>query len=158
MSSHPAPHGSVPAVPLHRTPRALLAVGAGGALGTSVRAAADAILGTAPPLPPATLTVNLVGAFALGLLLGRLAGLGPDEGTRRDLRLLAGTGVLGGFTTYSSFAAQGAALLLAGRPAGFLLHAGLSLVGGLLAALAGGALAGGLPGRRGRPTGAGEER
>lgn len=46
------------------------------------------------------------GAFCLGLVLTILARLGPDEGRRRDLRLTLGTGLLGGFTTYSLLAVQ----------------------------------------------------
>ncbi len=37
----------------------------------------------------------------LGALLESLARRGPDEGRRRAIRLLVGTGGLGGFTTYS---------------------------------------------------------
>ncbi len=46
------------------------------------------------------LTVNTVGAFLLGLLLGSLSRPGPRT---RAYRLLLGTGFLGGFTTYSAF-------------------------------------------------------
>jgi len=57
------------------------------------------------------LLINVVGAFALGLLLESLVRRGPDAGRRRDLRLLVGTGVLGGFTTYSALAVDTATLL-----------------------------------------------
>lgn len=126
--------------PLHQRPRALLAVGAGGTVGTAARAILDEVLGADLPLPASTLTVNLTGAFALGLLLAWLAGRGPDAGVRRDARLLLGTGVLGGYTTYSSFAVQGARLLEVGALAEAAAYVGVSLVGGVLAALAGVAL------------------
>jgi CrcB protein len=58
--------------------------------------------------------VNVAGAFALGLLLAALARRGPDRGRRRMLRLLLGTGLLGGFTTYSTLAVDTAGLLGAG--------------------------------------------
>lgn len=48
--------------------------------------------------------INLVGAAVLGVLLETLALKGPDQGTRRWLRLGIGTGAIGGFTTYSTFA------------------------------------------------------
>ena len=56
------------------------------------------------------LVINVVGAFALGLLLELLARRGSDGGRRRAVRLLIGTGVLGGFTTYSTFASDVAGL------------------------------------------------
>lgn len=76
----------------------------GGALGTAARAAlllpwtgTDA---SAVSVPVVTLVINLVGAFALGLVVGVLAGRHPTA------RAFLGTGVLGGFTTYSAFAVQ----------------------------------------------------
>jgi fluoride exporter len=76
----------------------------GGALGTAARAAlvwpwqgTDA---SSLAVPTVTLVINLVGAFALGLVVGVL---GPRHLTARAF---LGTGVLGGFTTYSAFAVQ----------------------------------------------------
>jgi fluoride exporter len=76
----------------------------GGALGTAARAAlvwpwqgTDA---SSLAVPTVTLVINLVGAFALGLVVGVL---GPRHPTARAF---LGTGVLGGFTTYSAFAVQ----------------------------------------------------
>nr|WP_315267800.1 CrcB family protein [Microbacterium lemovicicum] len=86
-------------------PRILGWVVLGGALGTAVRAALvfpwqtgtdDATLA----VPLVTLVVNLVGAFALGLVVGVLGPRHPSA------RAFLGTGVLGGFTTYSAFAVQ----------------------------------------------------
>ncbi|WP_367947923.1 CrcB family protein [Rathayibacter sp. VKM Ac-2858] len=141
----PAPPSSATpssAPPLHLRPSAILLVAAGGAVGTAAR------YGTALALPPlgavpvATIVVNLVGAFLLGLLLAGLARRGPDAGRRRTLRLLLGTGVLGGFTTYSTFSLDTAALLEGGRWAEVLLYAGGTLVLGTLAAALGVLLAG----------------
>ncbi|GAA1426528.1 hypothetical protein GCM10009616_01350 [Microlunatus lacustris] len=123
--------------PVHLRARSLGLVFVGGTLGSGVRAAVSA--GT-PPLrgvPVAVLVVNVVGAFALGLLLQRLHRAGSDAGRRRDLRLLLGTGVLGGFTTYSALAADTAGLLTEGRLGAAALYAGGTLVLGLAAALAG---------------------
>ena len=123
--------------PVHLRPRSVGLVFVGGAVGTGVRALVSA---AAPPpagVPVAVLVVNVVGAFALGLLLQRLHRAGPDDGRRRDLRLLLGTGVLGGFTTYSALAADTAGLVADGRPGAAALYAGGTLVLGLVAALAG---------------------
>ena len=85
-------------------------------------------------IPWAILAVNLVGAFALGLLLAGLSGRAPEPPARRDLRLFAGTGVLGGFTTYSALATD-TALLLARTPVLGVAYAAVSVVAGV--ALAG---------------------
>lgn len=77
----------------------------GGALGTAARAAAESAAPPAPDgVPWATLLVNLVGSFALGALVGLLGD--PPAGRRHGARLLLGTGVLGGFTTYSTFVVE----------------------------------------------------
>ncbi|TNM69859.1 CrcB family protein [Streptomyces sp. NP160] len=87
--------------------RLLGLVALGGAVGAPLRwALALALPGPASGWPTATFTTNLVGAFALGLVLEALARRGPDEGRRRAVRLAVGTGVLGAFTTYSTFALE----------------------------------------------------
>jgi CrcB protein len=48
------------------------------------------------------------------VLLESLVRRGADEGRRRDIRLTIGTGVLGGFTTYSALATSTALLLMNG--------------------------------------------
>jgi fluoride exporter len=53
-----------------------------------------------PGFPWGTFAVNLVGGLAMGLLAGALTGVGM---TSRPAWLLLGVGVLGGFTTFSSF-------------------------------------------------------
>ena len=74
--------------------------------------------------------VNVVGSFALGIVIGRL-------GDRHPLaRAFIGTGVLGGFTTYSAFAVQTAVLLGVVPWAGVVL-AGVSVLLGLAAAALG---------------------
>ncbi len=86
----------------------LLAVWLGGALGTGTRL----LLTSATPaaaVPAATFGANLVGAFALGLLLEGLTRPGHRRRARL-LRRLAGTGFLGGFTTYSALAVQAVGL------------------------------------------------
>ena len=81
-------------------------------------------------VPVATMGVNVVGSFLLGVVVGYL-------GDRRPLtRAFFGTGVLGGFTTYSAFAVQTAGLLTASPAIGIAL-AVISVLLGLGAAVLG---------------------
>lgn len=90
-------------------------VAVGGAVGSLARYLVTLAVGETGSFPLATFAINVVGAFLLGLLVEVLAGLGSDDGRRRTTRLLLGTGVLGGFTTYSLLATDAAQLLLDGR-------------------------------------------
>ena len=121
-----------------------LVVFAGGALGTATRAALEAA-NPAPPggWPVTTFLINVSGAFVLGLLLELLSRRGPDVGARRLLRLGLGTGVMGGYTTYSSFAVETVRLFGEGGAAVFvgLGYALGSVLLGLAAAWAGTLLA-----------------
>ncbi|GAB2457601.1 CrcB protein [Conyzicola lurida] len=75
--------------------RSLLAVLAGGILGTGLRLGIDTLV----TQPLSTLVINVVGAFALGLLVSRV------WPTARDwVRAGLGPGLLGSFTTFSAFA------------------------------------------------------
>jgi CrcB protein len=113
----------------------------GGALGTAVRFLVSAVVPPVAGLPVATFCINVVGAFLLGVLLEALALRGPDEGMRRDLRLFIGTGILGGFTTYSAFAVDADGLIVAQNVGGSILYAVATIVVGALASVAGIALA-----------------
>jgi CrcB protein len=110
----------------------------GGALGAGARhlfgRAALLLLGGGFPF--GTLLVNLLGGLAMGVLVGALA-RGGGSGGGEAWRLFAGVGVLGGFTTFSSFSldvvvmAERGALAMA---AGYMLLS----VAGSIAALVGG--------------------
>lgn len=91
--------------------------------------------------PMGTLVVNVVGAFALGYLLEALTRRGRETVRRRKIRLGIGTGVLGGFTTYSALALQTQQLLGHGFGWLALVYVVLTLVGGTAACLGGIALA-----------------
>ena len=71
----------------------------------------------------ATLGINVVGALLLGALLELLADRSIDAGWSRRIRLALGTGVLGGFTTYSALATDTATLAAnhPGRAIGYAL-------------------------------------
>jgi CrcB protein len=123
--------------PPHRRWRFLGLVALGGAVGTGARASLAAAVPAVHGLSWTILAINVVGAFCLGLLLDALAQRGPDVGRRRSLRLFVGTGVLGGFTTYSTLADDTARLLDVGRWGAGTGYALLSVVLGLVAAAAG---------------------
>lgn len=105
---------------------------AGGAIGAGLRALLllPVAGGGRTEAIAVTLVENVVGSLVLGIVVAVL-------GDRRSrLRAFAGTGVLGGFTTYSTFAVQ-TAQLTADAAAAAVLLALASLLLGLLAALGG---------------------
>jgi CrcB protein len=120
---------------------ALVAVG--GAAGAWARwrvAVAAPVAAGAFPLP--TLLVNVLGAGLLGYLVGRV----PVRGARSEaVRLALGTGVLGGFTTFSTYAVEVARRLPA-HAGTAVAYALASVAAGLVAAVVGLAL-----GAAGRP-------
>jgi CrcB protein len=78
--------------------------------------------------------INLAGSFLLGVLV-HVDGLSPE------VRTGLGVGFLGGFTTFSTFAVQVVMEGDGGRAGLAALYLGVSVVGGVLAAVAGYALA-----------------
>ena len=109
----------------------LLAIAVGGALGALARwSLAEALPHASDELPWATVLANLSGCFAIGVLLAVLSERRPDD---RLLRPLLGTGVLGGFTTFSTYALDTRDLLAAGRPALAVAYLFGSVLAGLLA-------------------------
>lgn len=118
------------------TPALWFSLMLGGALGAACRQ--GAVLALAPLVartgfPHAVLLVNVLGSFLLGLTLA-LAGRGAvSEG----VRVAIGTGVLGAFTTFSTFSAELDALLLRGQALSALLYALGSVGLGLTAAILG---------------------
>jgi fluoride exporter len=80
--------------------------------------------------PWATLAVNLLGSFAMGLLAGFLARHGQGG---EQWRLLIGVGLLGGFTTFSAFSLELMVLVERGQPGQAFLYAAVSVLAGLSA-------------------------
>ena len=107
---------------------------AGGALGSGARYLVStwAARTLGADFPRGTLIVNATGSFILAFLFA-LPGsrLGPD------LRLFLGAGIMGGYTTYSSFNTETIALLEQGSASLALANLALTVFGCLAAGLAG---------------------
>ena len=86
--------------------RAIAAVAAGGALGSVLRYVVSIAVTqrVGPGFPWGTLLINVAGSFAIGvvaeLAISRVSWVGPQ------VRLFAAVGVLGGFTTFSTFSME----------------------------------------------------
>lgn len=114
-------------------------VALGGATGAVLRFHAGRLAGTlAGPhaaFPWGTFSINVAGSFAMGLLAGWLARAGEGG---EAWRLLLAVGVLGGFTTFSSFSLETALLIergMAGLAATYALGSMLAGIGGLFLGL-----------------------
>jgi CrcB protein len=113
--------------------KTIVAVLAGGVVGTALRLTIDLLAphrGT--ELPVGTFLINLVGSFALGVLVARLWPVAPEW-----LRVGLGPGLLGSFTTFSALAVSAVELTAAGEGATALVYVAASLVGGIAAAALG---------------------
>lgn len=128
----------------------LAIVALGGMVGASGRYGVARWLPVAPgSFPWATFWTNLLGSLALGLVwafvVGRPGAPGAIGSRPRDryagyLRLFLGTGVIGAFTTMSTYAVETVLLLDDGHIATALAYGLGSLAGGLALAYAGGQL------------------
>lgn len=119
--------------PPHFRPILILYVFTGGCFGAFARyGVIENLPNLANGWPLATTFVNLLGAFALGLLLEGLSRLGEDKGSLRATRLVLGTGFTGAFTTYSAFATDTHSLIGAGNTTTAVWYVVSTLVGGLV--------------------------
>jgi CrcB protein len=116
-----------------------LLVAVGGALGSVARYGVGVLIGTAwkSSFPLGTLLINIIGSLVMGLFIGWLVRTTPAW--QADARLFVAVGVLGGFTTFSSFSLDAISMLERGEvgPAGLYVLVSV-LVG--IAALYGGLL------------------
>ena len=130
-------------------PKFALLVAAGAIFGTGLRAAlSGAFPHDVNAWPWATFFINMSGSFILGVLLESLVLTGSDTGWRKAVRLGCGTGILGGFTTYSTFVLEIEKMAGADALALAFAYAAMSLVLGIAVAMLGMAVAGVLFRRR----------
>jgi fluoride exporter len=86
-------------------------------------------------LPWGTLSANIIGGFAMGLLAGWLARFGAGGG--EQLRLALGVGLLGGFTTFSAFSLETVLMIQQGQTGLAALYVGVSVAGAIIALMLG---------------------
>jgi CrcB protein len=88
-----------------------LLVGAGGAIGAMARFGFASLFGRLWPLgfPLATLLINVIGSAAMGIFVGLMARWLPAW--QSEARLFFAVGVLGGFTTFSTFSLDAIVLI-----------------------------------------------
>jgi fluoride exporter len=114
----------------------LVWVALGGAIGSVLRygvnLAAPRLLGN--DFPWASLTVNVVGSFLMGLLVAFLTEKFADQ---PDLRLFLTTGILGGFTTFSAFSLDVIGLMQRGENSVALVYVLASVALSILAVFGG---------------------
>ncbi|MEH3155885.1 MAG: fluoride efflux transporter CrcB [Gordonia paraffinivorans] len=117
-----------------RGPGSLALVFLGGVVGTAARyGLEEAFPHRGTNWPTGTFVANLLGAFALGLLLEALVRRGDDTGRRRSVRLLLGVGFCGAFTTYSTLALEISLFVRDGAAGTAVLYAAVSVIAGLVA-------------------------
>jgi fluoride exporter len=116
-----------------------LLVCVGGALGSGARylVATWTLAAFGPDFPRGTLAVNVVGSFLLAVIMAASI---ATEAVSPQLRIFLGTGIMGGFTTYSSFNWETIALAQEGRLAAAASYFVVTLVACLAGGLAGMAL------------------
>ena len=113
----------------------LAVISAGGAVGGLARYA----IGQAWPhpvtgFPCATFTINVTGCLLIGVLMVAVTDLWPSQ---RLIRPFLGTGVLGGYTTFSTYIVDAQHLISAGAAATALAYLAATVVSALLAVYAG---------------------
>lgn len=112
-------------------PSVFAAIAAGGALGTAARYGVAQLIDVAPDtFPWATFWTNITGSFALGIVLALVLERFPPT---RYLRPFVATGVLGAYTTYSTFAVETDLLVKDGHAPIAIVYAVSSMVAGFVA-------------------------
>ena len=117
--------------------QAYLLVGLGGAFGAMARYGFGLFVGQVHngPFPLGTFGVNVIGSLVMGLLIGFLARTVPIW--QGDARLFVAVGILGGFTTFSSFSLDIVTLIERGNLVTAALYAVASMIIAVLALFVG---------------------
>ena len=118
-----------------------LSVAVGGACGALLRFALNGAIGTQHLFPWATLTINIAGSLAIGLVWGLYS---QSEWFVAWGRLFLVVGVLGGFTTFSAFSLETLQFIEQGRVVPALVYASASVIGCVTACFVGARLGGAL--------------
>jgi fluoride exporter len=117
--------------PVHLSWTSIGLVAVGGGLGTGLRYLITTLTPKVAGLPIATFSINITGAFLLGVLLELLADRSLDTGWSRRIRLGVGTGGLGGFTTYSALATETVVLAASHTERAIGYAVGTVIIGGV---------------------------
>ncbi|WP_193178163.1 fluoride efflux transporter CrcB [Oricola nitratireducens] len=114
----------------------ILLVALGGGLGASARYLTNlaALRVAGPHFPWGTILVNIIGSFAMGVLIETLT---RRTGTSMEVRSFLATGFLGGFTTFSAFSLDFALMWERGDQWIGALYLSASVVLSILALFAG---------------------
>jgi fluoride exporter len=120
---------------------ASLSVAVGGAAGSVLRyqlgRAVTNLAGPGNAFPWGTLCVNIIGSLAMGALVGWLARGTLAAQSAESLRLMIGVGLLGGFTTFSTFSSELVTMLHRGQAGMAATYAAASLAAGMAAVIIG---------------------
>ena len=113
----------------------LATIAAGGAVGATARQLVGDAWPSAPgTFPWGTFLINVSGSLLIGILIAVLAHVPPQH---RLLRPFLGVGVLGGFTTFSTYAVQSHDLVTLGHPLVAVAYLGGTVLAAVLAVVAG---------------------
>ncbi|MBP6024222.1 fluoride efflux transporter CrcB [Ferruginibacter sp.] len=110
-----------------------LLVGLGGAIGSMLRYAIS-LLVTVKQFPYGTFIVNIAGSFIIGAVLALSL---KNELFSNNWKIFLATGICGGFTTFSAFAAENMALLQSGKYGIAFIYIMASLLLGIAAVVLG---------------------
>jgi CrcB protein len=111
----------------------LLIVGLGGSIGSIARYAVSFLI-KSKLFPYATLSVNIIGSFIIGIVFAMSI---KNEGLSENWKLFLATGICGGFTTFSAFSLENMGLLQSGKIGMALTYIILSIILGIIATFLG---------------------
>jgi CrcB protein len=114
----------------------ILAVAFGGAIGSVLRHLLNNLIAGLmhSPFPYGIMVINVLGGFVMGCLIAAFADAGQASQTLRTFLMV---GILGGFTTFSTFSADTVLLWQRGEAVQAVTYAGGSVVLSVAALLAG---------------------
>jgi fluoride exporter len=113
--------------------KSFLLVGFGGMIGSMLRYLFSLIIKPSW-FPYATLTINIIGCFVIGLVIGATL---RNDSLNGNWKLFLATGICGGFTTFSAFSHECIQMIGQQRYAAVFIYISLSVLLGLAATFAG---------------------